>query len=302
MSRRLLILCPGQGGQHAGMFALARTHAGAAALLERVAAPVAPDDTARLFANRVAQPQIVAAGLALWEAIRDVAPAPALVAGYSVGELTAYGVAGALAPADAVALAHTRAALMDACLEHHPGQALAAISGLRPQRVRELLSGDLYHVAIETGEDSCIAGGPAAALAALAAGVAAAGGRLSRLPVDVAAHTPYMAQAVAPFAAALRAADFGAQQAPVLSGIAACGVVGKAGAVEHLSRQLAEKIVWTECMDACAEAGVSVALELGPGAALSRMLQARHPGIACRSAADFRSLAGIAQWLARQFE
>ncbi|MEC5160490.1 MULTISPECIES: acyltransferase domain-containing protein [unclassified Janthinobacterium] len=299
MSRRLLILCPGQGGQHAGMFDLARTHAGAAALLERIAVPAEP---ARLFANRVAQPQIVAAGLALWQAIRGVAPAPALVAGYSVGELTAYGVAGALAPDDAVALAQARAALMDACLEHHPGQALAAISGLRLQRVRELLAGDLYHVAIETGEDSCVAGGPAAALAALTAGVAAAGGRLKRLPVDVAAHTPYMAQAVAPFAAALRATGFGAQQAPVLSGIAACGVVGKAGAVEHLSRQLAEHIVWTECMDACAEAGIGVALELGPGAALSRMLQARHPGIACRSTADFRSLAGIARWLERHCE
>ncbi len=299
MSGRLLILCPGQGGQHAGMFELARTHARAAALLERILPPL---DPAALFANGLAQPLIAAAGLALWEAIRDVAPAPALVAGYSIGELTAYGVAGALAPRDAVALARTRAALMDACLDAHPGQALAAISGLHLQRVRELIAGDLYHVAIETGADSCIAGGPAAALPALAAAIAAAGGRLGRLPVDVASHTPYMAQAVAPFAAALREADFRAQRAPVLSGIAGCAVEGKAGAVEHLSRQLAEKIVWIDCMDACAEAGITVALELGPGAALSRMLQARHPGIACRSAADFRSLAGIGQWLARQFE
>jgi [acyl-carrier-protein] S-malonyltransferase len=55
-------------------------------------------------------------------------------------------------------------------------------------------------------------------------------------------------------------------------------------------------------MDACAEAGITVALELGPGAALSRMLQARHPGIACRSVADFRSLEGIRGWLRRQCE
>ena len=293
MRQRLLILCPGQGGQHGAMFEPVRT----AALLERLDLTLAPET---LFTNRVAQPLVVAASLAMWEAIRDFAPAPALVAGYSIGELAAYGVAGALAPHEVVALAATRAALMDACLENRPGQALAAISGLAPARVRELIADDLFVVAIETGEDSCIAGGPAAGLEALAARIAAAGARLARLAVDVASHTPYMAPAVAPFAAALRACTFQAQQVPVLSGIAACEVQGKAAAVEHLSRQLAEKIVWMDCMDACAEAGITVALELGPGAALARMLQARHPGIACRSVADFRTLDGIGQWLQRQ--
>ena len=298
MRSRLLILCPGQGGQHGGMFELARTHARAAALLDRFDFP---NDAALLFANRVAQPAIVAATLAMWEAIRDFAPAPALVAGYSIGELAAYGVAGALAPADAVHLAATRASLMDACLQTFPGQALAAVSGLSLQRSGELIQDDLFHIAIETGEDSCIAGGPAAALASLQAKIAAAGGRLARLPVEIASHTPYMAPAVAPFAAALRATGFHALETPLLSGISAAPIDGSAMAIAHLSRQLAEKIVWKDCMDACAEAGVTVALELGPGAALSRMLQARHPGIDCRSVTDFRSLDGIRKWLGRHF-
>jgi len=55
-------------------------------------------------------------------------------------------------------------------------------------------------------------------------------------------------------------------------------------------------------MDACLEAGVTVALEMGPGAALARMLQARHPQIACRSVAEFRSLDGIHSWLGRQLD
>jgi [acyl-carrier-protein] S-malonyltransferase len=53
-------------------------------------------------------------------------------------------------------------------------------------------------------------------------------------------------------------------------------------------------------MDTAAEAGITVALELGPGSALSRMLEARHPGIACRSAAEFRTVDGIAAWVGRQ--
>ncbi|HAT33788.1 MAG TPA: malonyl CoA-ACP transacylase [Janthinobacterium sp.] len=298
MRPRLLILCPGQGGQHAGMFELARQHPGARALLDSVAA----SDPALLFANRVAQPAIVAAGLAMWEALRGLAPAPALVAGYSVGELTAHFVAGALAAPDALTLAHTRARLMDDCLGAHPGQALAAISGLPLARIAGLLAEDLFYVAIDTGADSCVAGGPAAALATVAEKIAGAGGRCNRLPVDIAAHTPFMAAAVAPFAAALRACDFHAPTAPVLAGIAAVQVEGKAATIEYLSRQLAEKILWRDCMDAIAEAGVTVALELGPGAALSRMLRARHPGIACRSVTDFRGLAGIEQWLGRHFD
>jgi [acyl-carrier-protein] S-malonyltransferase len=299
MRQRLLILCPGQGSQHAGMFDLARSDPRSAALL---ASFRLRDDAAPMFSNRVAQPAIVGSALATWEALRDAAPAPALVAGYSIGELAAYGVAGALAPADAVQLAATRARLMDDCLKSHPGQALAAVSGLALARTAALVGDDLFYVAIETGADSCIVGGPAAGLQSVEEKVRAAGAGFSRLEVEVASHTPYMRQAVAPFAAALRSSDFHAQTAPVLSGIEGVAVDGKAMAIEHLSRQLAEKIRWMDCMDACAEAAVTVALELGPGASLSRMLQMRHPGIACRSVADFRSMAGVRKWLSRHFD
>ncbi|WP_295997559.1 acyltransferase domain-containing protein [Rugamonas sp.] len=296
MRSRLLILCPGQGAQHAQMFELARGSARAAALLDSFTLPSA-SDPALMFSNRAAQQLIVAGALAMWEALRGDAPAPALVAGYSVGELAAYGVAGALGGAELLELAALRAAAMDDCRRAHPGQALAAISGLSLPRAAGLMADDLFYIAIETADDSCIAGGPAAGLAALEHKVVAAGARLTRLPVELASHTPYLAAAVAPFAAALHGADFQPFTAPVLSGIAALRVDGKALAVDQLSRQLAEPILWRGCMDAGAEAGITVALELGPGAALSKMLQARHPQIACRSVADFRSLAGVRRWL-----
>lgn len=300
MRGRLLILCPGQGSQHAGMFAMARSHPAGAALLDQCRLPDpahAPDRPDPLFTNRIAQPAIVAASLAIWQALREAVPAPALVAGYSIGELAAYGVAGALAPLDAVRLAGTRARLMDECLQRFPGQAMVAITGAPLARIAEVIASDLFYIAIETGADSCIAGGPAAALEALHQALLTIGARGQRLPVEVASHTSYMAPAVARFAEALRQADFHAQHMPVLSGISATKVEGKAHSIEQLSRQVAEKIVWADCMDACSEAAVTVALELGPGSALSRMLQARHPGIACRSVEDFRSLTGIRKWL-----
>ena len=291
------------------MFDLARTSASGSALLDALSAArpgglssLAPGqlDASRLFANRSAQPLIVAATLAMWEAIRGFAPPPDLLAGYSIGELSAYGVAGALTPETAVKLAATRAAMMDDCLSIHPGQSLLAISGLPLERIAPLLQPVAFHLSIETGDDTCIAGGPAAALPQLEIAIANEGGRSRRLPVEVASHTPFMAPAVAPFAGALRDTRFATMAAPILAGINATSVINKEQAVDRLSRQLAEPIRWRACMDACAEAGITVALELGPGGALSRMLHGRHPHINCRSVADFRTLDGIRGWLERQ--
>lgn len=304
MSGRLLLLCPGQGNQHLHMFDLARSSPAGGALLEQLAPSLPPLDQTHLFVNASAQPLIVAATLAMWQALygepgADVPPAPAMVAGYSIGELSAYAVAGALTPADAVRLATQRARMMDACRSSHPEQGLLALSGLIVKELEKNAAEHGYAISIETGEDSCIVGGPAPAGARLQAAVTAAGGRAQALPVEVASHTAYMSDAVAPFGQALQDTPFTAMHAPVLAGIDASPVDDPARAVSTLAQQLAQPIRWLSCMDAFAEAGISTALELGPGGALARMLQARHPHIQCRSVADFRSLNGVRQWLSR---
>lgn len=309
MADRLAILCPGQGAQHAGMFDLARMDPGASGLLDEwfgdpQLGPVlrASVESEEGFVNRVAQPSIVAATLAMWSALRARLPEPALVAGYSIGELSAYGVAGALDPGDAVKLAVERARMMDACLEGGAAQAMVALSGMPDGSVEALLARFGFYPAILTGDDALVAGGPARHGESLASAVLAAGGRATVLPVAVASHTPLLQDAVAPFAALLEKQRWAAPGFPVLSGISAEPVTDTKKAIRELPRQIAEPILWRECMDACAEAGVTVALELGPGAALARMLQSRHPDIACRSVSEFRSLDGIYSWLQRHLD
>lgn len=305
MTGRLAILCPGQGGQHAGMFDMARTDPAASRMLDAwFDDPVlaAPLGEAPGFSNRVAQPSIVAATLAMRAALGELPVEPVLVAGYSIGELAAYGVAGALEPIATVRLAVERARLMDACLDDGAPQAMVALSGMPVAGIDALVDRFGFYRAIVTGEDTLVAGGPADARDALAAAAVAAGGRATVLPVEVASHTPLLQAAVAPFAALLQKQHWMPPAVPVLSGISAEPVYDGARAVDRLSRQIAETIRWQECMDACAEAGATVALELGPGAALSRMLQARHPNIACRSVSEFRALGGIRTWLERSLE
>ena len=308
MAGRLAILCPGQGAQHPAMFDMARSDPAASELLEEWSADPVLGATLQAglgderFTNRIAQPAIVAATLAMWRALQATIATPALVAGYSIGELSAYGVAGALAPEDVIKLAVERARLMDACVTDDAAQGMVALSGMPSGTVDALLASTGFYPAIVTGEDALVAGGPAAQRDVLASAAIAAGGHATVLPVAVASHTPLLAGAVAPFAVLLAYAQWRVPAFPVLSGITAEPVFDTAKALAELPRQIAEPIRWRECMDALSEAGVTVALELGPGAALARRLQSRNPNIACRSVTEFRSLDGIRAWVDRQLD
>ncbi|SNT23748.1 [acyl-carrier-protein] S-malonyltransferase [Noviherbaspirillum humi] len=310
MNAKLAILCPGQGGQHAGMFDLALADVRAAEFVRRSLAMLDASPSleaiqrgeADLFANRLAQPLVVAASLAAWMALGDGLPSPALVAGYSIGEISAHAVAGTFDARQAVSVAVRRAALMEACREADGPQGLLAVSGMLVAQQRALAREAGVDVAIETGEDSAILGGHLPALEALRLRAEGLGGRCHLLPVEVASHTPLMQAAASAFAAMLEQEPMRPCAVPVLSGIGAERVSSVPLARLTLARQVAETVRWKDCMDALAESGVTVALELGPGNALARMVAARNPQIACRSVSDFKSLQGAKRWLERAIE
>ena len=290
MSAKLALLCPGQGAQHRDMFALTE------------AVGTLPPDDEQLFENRIAQPLIVDATLAMWQAIRGFVPTPALVAGYSVGELSAYGVAGALTTAAALQIAGERARLMDACRAPNAPQFMLAVAAISLSELKPCLQRHDFHVAIENGDMNFVIGGLERERDVLIADLLSLGAAVTPLAVQIASHTPLMGGAVDGFADVLKQWPLGAMTMPVLAGISAEKITTPEAASATLLRQLTEPVRWAACMDVLAESGITVALELGPGATLSRMLQQRHPQIACRSVADFRSLHGIAIWLERQYE
>lgn len=300
MAHRIAILCPGQGGQHARMFDFARDGHVDVASIAGAALAAAAENRDLLFSNRIAQPIIVAAAIANWHAIRERIPAPSLVAGYSIGELSAYAIAGAVAEHDAVALASRRAEAMDDCGRSGPPQLLMSVSGLRLAQLDALLPPARAYIAIETGEDSAIVGGEAEPLRMLGERLHQLGARTSELPVEVASHTPCMRKAAERFLLDLRQYPFTCPEVPVLSGITASRQSNAEDARTTLASQIAQKIRWMDCMDAWAEAGVTIAIELGPGNALARMLAARHPHIACRSTDDFRTVGGFVKWIENQ--
>ena len=124
----------------------------------------------------------------------------------------------------------------------------------------------------------------------------AQGARVQCLSVDVASHTPLLAGAIAPFRAALEASRLRNPSIPVYAGIDASLVTRRSGAIDVLSRQLAQRIEWGRVVQALRERGCRVFLELPPGNALSRMIRNRFADVEARAVDDFRSPDGIAAW------
>lgn len=301
MNGRYAVLCPGQGGQHSAMFTMAGdVYAARLSALYGTAVNLILNDSNRLFANRTAQPLVVAAGLGQWAQLRTQVPAPALVAGYSVGELTACGVAGALPAAVLPELADSRAALMDQCVDPLQPQAMFAISGLSQACNAALLHRRGLFPAIFNGGGRLVCAGLLHQCEGLEDEVATLGGQAQRLPLTVASHTPLLASASAGFTLRLDALPWSVFIVPMLSGNSAEKITTPTQARRTLARQLCEPVLWERCMDLLAESSIQVTLELGPGNALSRMLRARHPQIQSRAIEDFRSIGAAAGWLRQQ--
>ncbi|MDT3501153.1 malonate decarboxylase subunit epsilon [Stenotrophomonas maltophilia] len=296
----LALLCPGQGAQHAAMFDHVRDNDAARSVLlaasevlqRDVFTAAAAEDR---FDNAQAQPLLCAASLAQWHALRDGLPVPTVVAGYSIGELAAHAIAGTFDAGSCLALSAQRAHLMDGASA--AGAGMLAVLGLDRAALQALCDAQGAHIAIVNGEDHFIVGGTRHALQPLADAARALGAQVRPLPVHVAAHTPLLAAAVAPFAAALERSGMRAPRLPLLAGIDARPVRDAATAVHSLSAQLAQTIEWAQVMRQAFERGARVFLQLGPGTALARMVASSYPCCEFRAVEEFQSLHGAAAWV-----
>jgi [acyl-carrier-protein] S-malonyltransferase len=299
----LALLFPGQGAQHAQMLPWLESQPAARPVLDLLAQRLGSGwraqlaDAAWLHTNAIAQQLLTGVGIAAWQALATRLPQPAVVAGYSVGELAAFAAAGVFDAATALDLAAGRARAMDAAAAGRD-TGLLAVQGPRALR----LASAALPIAIRISAERVIVGGRAAELDAHAARWTAAGLRCSRLPIAIASHTPAMASAVAAFTERLTAAELHPARSAVVCNFS--GAAGRSPAVlaPALAGQIASTVRWDDCMDAVAERGVRCVLEVGPGAALAAMWRERHPHIPVRSVDEFQRPDGVARWVASQLD
>ncbi len=247
--------------------------------------------------NAFAQVLITATALAAWSVLNQhVQKKPAVVAGYSVGELAAFGCAGVLTTPEAIDLAALRAKLMNqAVVGQDTG--LLSVTGLAEGDVFSACERLKLECAIRIGPQHNLFAGTDVDLKDALARLTSLGAHATRLDIGVASHSSWMAPAATALAKALDTLTFASPQCPVV--LNATGELSRRPAQmrQALSQQLACTVQWSSVMDAVAERQVGCVLEVGGGSALSRMWNERHPLIPARALDDFNQPQGAADWL-----
>jgi len=207
----IAVFAPGQGAQSPGMLTpwlelpgvadqLAGLSEAAGLDLERLGTEAGAEE---IKDTAVTQPLIVALGLIVASQLDLDATGERVVAGHSVGELTAAAVSGALTPAAAVAFAARRGAEMAAACALTP-TGMSAVLGGDPDEVLACIEAAGLTPANRNGAGQIVAAGALGALEKLAADHPA-GARVRPLAVAGAFHTHFMApaaDALAEYAAA----------------------------------------------------------------------------------------------------
>ena len=302
------ILCSGQGYQGAGMFDLLADAPEASPVFEAAKFVLDGKDPRQLVreasndelhADKVGQILCCTQAMAAWAVLSAKVPRPLVVAGYSVGELAAWGVAGLLDHKGVLDLVVQRAAAMDKATTEPSG--LVAIRGLGRDRLDPICKAHGAYVAIVSAEDQMLVGGTRNALDAVVHDAQAAGAeRTTVLPVAVPSHTPLLAEASHSFRQALGKAHLPAEVPPgvrLLTGIDGDTVFDVRAGADKLARQIQQTVDWAACMQSCRAAGVAKVVELGPGHALAHMMHEFMPDSDVHSLSEFHSLPGCEHWV-----
>ena len=304
----IALLCSGQGYQGADMFDLLADAPEADAVFKRgrlILGGQDPRELARratndtLHTNKVGQILCCMQAIAAWAVLRAKVRRPLVVAGYSVGELAAWGVAGLLSDEAVLELAEQRAAAMDEAMAQPSG--LVAIRGLKRATLDPICRSHGAYVAIVNGEDQMLVGGTTTALDAVIRDARAAGARRTTiLPVAVPSHTPLLAGASDRFRQALSRTHLPAEVPAgvrLLSGIDGAAVFDVRAGEDKLARQIQQTVDWAACMQSCRAAGVTKVVEFGPGDALARLMHEFMPDADAHGLSEFRSLAAFEHWV-----
>ncbi|MDI5970949.1 beta-ketoacyl synthase N-terminal-like domain-containing protein [Streptomyces sp. SL13] len=234
------------------------------------------------------QPALVALELAAVRLWAGWGITPAAVVGHSVGEYTAAVVSGVMDRSDALLLAAARGSLMERTA---PGRMLAvAVS----EQEAAAFTGPQVELAAVNGPRSVVLSGPAAAVEALADGLAAKRVPFRFLGVDRAFHSALMEPVLAEFAGRVGAVRLGVPRLPVFSTVTGARLTpGEAADPAYWTGQLRGPVRYRDAVAAAGEAAPGPLLELGPGNALVAQGRRSVPGR--RGHATFGTAAGAGE-------
>jgi [acyl-carrier-protein] S-malonyltransferase len=271
---------PGQGSQRTGMGADARDRSSRAAkvvdtvdeALGYSLSDIIFNGTAEcLVSTRVQQPAILTASIAYLEALKETGnlPAPACVAGHSLGEYSAMVAAGALDLADAARLVQRRGELME---EHGLGGMLAVI-GLDQESLEAITAEAGVEIANFNAPGQTTLSGHAEALVRAGAIARERGARrVLPLPVNGAFHSSLMRPVAEQLWPMIRDTEFRAPAVPVMANVDARLLTEPDELRVELREQITASVRWVDVIQAASAQGARRFIEVGPGKVLAGLV------------------------------
>jgi [acyl-carrier-protein] S-malonyltransferase len=262
------MLFPGQGSQTADMRDQVERHR--PDLLELAQSEVSDDLFERAGdGTRWAQPAIFCAALAGYEVLKDRYE-PDLMAGHSLGEISALVAAGALDAEDGLRLVAARGRLMQEAAEETGDGGMLAVRARDRATVEQVAGQAGLSIANDNAPDQLVLSGALAALDEAESLLREHRVRAKRLPVAGAFHSPLMEPAVEPFRRLTEHVEVRAPRVPVLSCVTAAPFQDVR---EQLVKAIVSPVRWTDVMSALQDLGATRCVETGPGRVLTNLVR-----------------------------
>ena len=200
---------------------------------------------------------------------------PEMVAGHSLGEISALVAAGVLSFEDGLQLVSKRAEAMQKACEIMPST-MAAVLGLDDQIVEEVC--DAVDGVVVAANYNCpgqlVISGEVSAIETTCKLLKEKGARRALvLPVGGAFHSPMMEPAREELAAAIKATKFNEPTCRVYQNVPAKAITTALEIKENLIKQLTAPVKWTQSIQSMIADGGTQFIEVGPGKVLQGLMR-----------------------------
>ena len=239
----------------------------------------------QLKETKVTQPAIFLHSVILAKVLGDDFK-PEMVAGHSLGELSALVANGVLSFEDGLRLVSKRALAMQKACEIAPST-MAAVLGLEDHIVEETcaeIDGVVVAANYNCPGQLVISGVISAVEEACRVLTEKGAKRAILLPVGGAFHSPMMEPARAELAAAIEATEFSEPTCPVYQNVTASAVTSSDEIKKNLMIQLTAPVRWTQSIQAMIADGGTEFIEVGPGKVLQGLMRKIDRSVAASSA------------------
>ncbi|CAM1339287.1 Malonyl CoA-acyl carrier protein transacylase [Tenacibaculum aestuarii] len=235
--------------------------------------------------TKVTQPAIFLHSVILAKVLGDDFK-PEMVAGHSLGELSALVANGVLSFEDGLRLVSKRALAMQKACEIQPST-MAAVLGLEDKVVEDTcaeIDGVVVAANYNCPGQLVISGEIEAVEKACEVLKEKGAKRALLLPVGGAFHSPMMEPAREELAEAIEETTFNEPICPVYQNVVAKAVTNPAEIKENLIAQLTAPVKWTQCVQAMVADGGTEFVEVGPGKVLQGLMRKIDRNVAASGA------------------